>query len=273
MYQSRPYSVVAAFVALTLGTVLMSNDVALQADDELTKVYEAAKFESPAGMLLYRWMKPAKLDSNASTGQGSAKYPLVIFLHGAGERGDDNVAQLKHCAVEFTKAERREKYPAFVVFPQCPKNEKWAEVDWSQKEVRFPKETGKQMTLVLQLVDKIVAEQPIDKQRIYIAGLSMGGYGTWNAVGTRPDFWAAAIPVCGGADVEWASQLSKTPLWVFHGNADTAVPVENSRKIVEKLKAVKAPVTYTEYDGVGHDSWTQTFKNDEVHEWLFKQRR
>jgi predicted peptidase len=129
------------------------------------------------------------------------------------------------------------------------------------------------MRLVYQLIDQLLVDQPIDRERLYIAGLSMGGYGTWHAVGLRPKFWAAAIPVCGGADLDWAEKLSDTPLWVIHGDKDQAVPVENSRRIVAKLRQSHVSVVYSEYPGVGHDSWTQTFADQKVYDWLFAQRR
>ncbi len=210
----------------------------VKAQDEWQSLYEPATIEdSKLGELKYRWMKPEGLQAEDKT----LKYPLVMFLHGAGERGDDNQAQLKHCAVEFTKPLQRKQHPSFVVFPQCPQNEKWAEVDWSRREIDFAEEPGRVMALVFKLVDELAEKYPIDRERLYVGGLSMGGYGTWHAVGLKPKMWAAAIPICGGADLSWSERIKETPVWTFHGDADRAVPVENTRQIVADCKGQTHP--------------------------------
>jgi predicted peptidase len=119
----------------------------------------------------------------------------------------------------------------------------------------------------------MLEESSIDPKRIYITGLSMGGYGTWDAIYRRPNLFAAAAPICGGGDPTTVSAYSTLPIWCFHGDQDEAVPVEYSRKMIESLKEVGAEPKYTEYAGVGHDSWTQTYAADEFFEWLFAQRR
>jgi predicted peptidase len=129
------------------------------------------------------------------------------------------------------------------------------------------------MTAVLGLIDELKNTQPIDTKRIYITGLSMGGYGVWDAIQRRPDLFAAAAPICGGGDPILAKQIQFVQLWVFHGDKDDTVKVERSRQMVKALKDVGTEVKFTEYKDVGHDSWTQTYKDPALYEWLFAQRK
>jgi predicted peptidase len=235
--------------------------------EDPTKVFEPREFAGEGGKVLkYRLLKPLGYNP-------SKLYPLVIFLHGAGERGDDNVAQLKHGMSEFCKLARREQNPAYVLAPQCPTNEKWADIDWSGSSVKMPEAASPAMKLTLALVDTMIADAAVDKNRIYITGLSMGGYGTWDAIARRPDFFAAALPICGGGDPKTAESIKRVPINCFHGDKDTAVAVERSRDMIAALKDAGGSPLYTEYPGVGHDSWTQTYANEAVHQWLFAQRR
>lgn len=226
------------------------------------KVFEDAK----GAKLNYRFMTPAKIEDGK-------KYPLVIFLHGAGERGDDNTAQLVHGIRDFASGTNRKDYPCFLIVPQCPRGKLWANVNWSSKSHDMPDAPAEPMRLTLELIDATIKAQPIDPDRVYITGLSMGGYGTWDALARRPDFFAAAVPVCGGADVKTAAQIKHVPIWVFHGDKDTAVPVSRSRDMVEALKKAGGSPKHTEYPGVGHDSWTATYKNPDTMKWLFAQER
>jgi predicted peptidase len=202
----------------------------------------------------------------------SSKIPLLIFLHGAGERGTDNLKQLKHGAKEFTTDDFQKKYPWFVIAPQCRPEHKWCEVDWSAASVEQPANPGAEMTALFELIDKFISTHAVDRERIYLTGLSMGGFGTWDAIARRPHFFAAAVPICGGGDVKTAPTIKGLPIWVFHGGADPVVPVELSRKMVAAIKAAGGEPKYTEYEGVAHDSWTQTYKNDELFQWLFHQK-
>ncbi len=236
--------------------------------EDPAKLFEPREFASEGGKVLkYRLLKPLGYNPNKS-------YPLVIFLHGAGERGADNVAQLKHGVADFCKLSRREKNPCYVIAPQCPTGEKWADIDWSaQGAIKMPAEASDSMKLTLAVVDAMLEDAAIDKNRIYITGLSMGGYGTWDAIARRPQFFAAAVPICGGGDPSTAETLKSIPIWCFHGDEDKAVAVEKSRIIINAIKATGGSPRYTEYPGVGHDSWSQTYRNDEMHDWLFAQRR
>jgi predicted peptidase len=233
----------------------------------LVKIYEPREFVGASKVpLKYRLLKPVGY-------KPGKKYPLVLFLHGAGERGDDNQAQLIHAAKDFADEKRREQFPCYVVVPQCPKGQKWSEVDWSKDSSELPKDASQSLQAVKELLDEMIETAGVDPMRVYITGLSMGAYGTWDAIARYPGFFAAAVPVCGGGDPTTVGSLSKLPIWCFHGDADTVVKVNRSREMMNALKAVGSPAKYTEYPGVGHDSWTATYSNPGLYEWLFAQQR
>ena len=204
-------------------------------------------------------------------------YPLLLFLHGAGERGNDNELQLVHGAKLFLKPEIRAKYPAIVVFPQCPKDQYWARVerdplrtDWAFPLYETP---GTPMRLVMELVDMLMNDTKTDASRMYVGGLSMGAMGTFELLSRMPTRFAAAIPICGGGNPLTAPLYARnTPLWVFHGDADAVVPVRLSRKMVEAAQQAGGQVRYTEYPGVNHNSWDNAFAEPELMSWLMKHR-
>ena len=254
-------------LGLALCFTAAMTSTAVAADPDNRDRFVAAVFQDTAGNKLpYRMLAPAKLDAGA-------KYPLVIFLHGAGERGDDNKKQLIHGMNDFASDEIMAKYPAFVIAPQCPTGKKWVDVDWGAMTHAVPEKPSESLGATFELIDTMIKTKPVDPKRIYITGLSMGGYGTWDAISRRPELFAAAVPICGGGDPLLAKQIQFVPLWVFHGDQDTAVKVERSRQMVKAIKDVGTTVKYTEYKGVGHDSWTQTYKDLALYEWLFAQRK
>lgn len=222
--------------------------------------YQQEKFK-------YRLLKPAKIEPGK-------KYPLVVFLHGAGERGDDNRAQLKYFPALMATAAQREKYPCFVLAPQCRTDKRWVEVDWDAKDSKpQAKEPGSQMKVAMTALDDILREHPVDTKRLYLTGLSMGGYGTWDWAAREPKRFAAAAPICGGGDERTAELLKVLPIWCFHGDADTAVPVERSRRMIEAIQKAGGHPKYSELKGVGHDSWTPAYNDPKTLEWLFEQAK
>lgn len=230
-------------------------------------LYEKATFQADGQKLQYRVLKPAKIEANK-------KYPLVLFLHGAGERGDDNTAQLIHGSTLFTKKENREMYPCFAIFPQCPKNKRWVEVNWGDKKPHTaPKTPSESLRTAKAMLDQFMKDNPVDPDRVYLMGLSMGGFGVWDFAQRYPDVVAAAVPICGGADNATAAKIKHIPIWTFHGALDTAVWPERTRTMVDELKSVKGNVKYTEYDKVGHDSWNRAFAEKELLPWMFAQKR
>jgi predicted peptidase len=228
--------------------------------------FEARTFADGEFKLPHRLLKPKAYDAKQ-------KYPLVIFLHGAGERGDDNQKQLVHGMNDFASDEVMAKYPAFVIAPQCPDGKKWSEVDWSAKSSTLPAEISPALAATLKAADALQKEFSIDPKRIYITGLSMGGYGVWDALARRPELFAAASPICSGGDPAYAAKMKDVPIWAFHGDDDKAVPVGRSREMIDALKAAGGRPKYTEYPGVGHNSWAQNYSDPALYDWLFAQRK
>ncbi len=186
-------------------------------------------------------------------------WPAILFLHGAGERGSDG---LKQSEVGLGRAVRMnpERYPAITVFPQCPTGDSFRSLG------------GK---IALMALDATLKEFKIDEKRQYLTGLSMGGYGTWAIAAQFPERFAALVPICGGGEpATMAPRLKGVPIWVFHGDADQAVPVARSREMVEAIKGAGSTVVkYTEYPGVGHNSWDAAYGDAEMATWLFSQHR
>jgi predicted peptidase len=246
----------AALVAL-----LFASEALMAADPS---PLEKRVFEKDGQKLPYRLLKPAKVEDGT-------RYPLVIFLHGAGERGTDNEKQLVHGVPQFVA--NREKYPCFLIAPQCPDGKKWVEVDWSADAHTLPKDPGEVGQLTLALIEQSLKDLPVDPKRVYLTGLSMGGYGTWDILARRPELFAAAAPVCGGADEATATKIKDIPVWVFHGAKDGAVKVARSRNMVAALEKAGGKPKYTEYPDVGHNSWDPAYKDPEFYEWLFAQSK
>ncbi len=228
------------------------------------RVYKNAQGDA----LPYRLFVPKDYDAKK-------KYPLILFLHGAGERGDNNEAQLIHAqALRFVSDETAAREPCFLVAPQCPTDESWADIPgFSKKRPESAKKSSTPMQLTLALLDSLEKEFSIDSDRRYVTGLSMGGFGSFGLCLNRPSYFAAAVPICGGTDVSKAKEMASVAFWVFHGGADPVVKPELSRMAVEALKEAGATVKYTEYPGVGHDSWSRAYNEPELVDWLFAQRR
>jgi predicted peptidase len=234
---------------------------------EWTKLLDKKTFtDAKKATLPYRLLKPDHYDPEK-------KYPLVVFLHGAGERGNDNEKQLIHGVAEFAKEENRKKYPCFLIAPQCPEGKKWVEVDWGAESHRLPAKASEPERLVLELIAALQKEYSIDAKRLYVTGLSMGGFGTWDLIARKPDLFAAAVPICGGGDETQAAKIAKLPIWVFHGAKDDAVKVSRSRNMIEALKKADGRPKYTEYPEEGHASWVPAYKDAAMMKWLFEQKR
>ena len=241
---------------------LLALSLSARADD-----YEARTFTAADGATLpYRLLKPADYDA-------AKKYPLVVLLHGAGERGTDNAVQIKHGGALFLKPEARAKYPCFVLAPQCPPEQTWSVVKGWTGPNAYSEEPTAPMKLALGALDAVTKEFSIDADRLYITGLSMGGYGTWDAIARAPQRWAAAAPICGGGDAARIAAAKGVAVWAFHGVNDKAVPVVRSQEMIAALKAAGAQPLYSEYPYIAHDSWTTAFAEPEFLPWMFAQRR
>ena len=183
----------------------------------------------------------------------SARWPLILFLHGAGERGNDlNLVKLHGIA---RVVEERPDFPFVAVSPQCPPNERW------RPEV------------LAALLDEIETTYRIDPDRIYLTGLSMGGFGAWALAIEQPHRFAAIAPICGGGDPGLVCAIRHVPVWAFHGARDDVVPLHRSQEMVDALRACGGNVRLTVYPDADHDSWTRTYTNPELYDWLLSHRR
>jgi predicted peptidase len=233
----------------------------------LEKKFEARTHKSDWAMP-YRMFRP----------ETPGRLPLVVYLHGSGGLGDDNLKQLGLGNIFGTRVwllpENQKRYPCYVIAPQTDRG--WAHYDFSQQTQEQPKVIpglGEGSRMALEIIDALCREFAIDERRIYVTGQSMGGAGTWNIITYRPQFFAAAVICCGSRSTEDGTGSIDTPLWNFHGGADASVPVSLSReRIATRRKAGGRPL-YTEYLGVDHNVWEWAFTEPELVKWVFAQRR
>ncbi len=179
-------------------------------------------------------------------------WPVLFFLHGAGERGDSLDQVKMHGPPKIVE---KKDLPFLVVSPQCPANQWWSP------------------GILKELLDEILGTYRTDKSRVYLTGLSMGGFGTWTLSMEYPDVFAALAPICGGGDPSQVGKIKHIPIWVFHGAIDPVVPVERSEEMVNALKKINGNVKFTVYPDATHDSWTTTYDNQKLYEWLLDQKK
>jgi len=195
---------------------------------------------------------------------GKKPFPVILFLHGAGET-KGGAKQPVEVGIGPAIKKREATFPFLVVIPQAehtmtPVRERWF----------AGKPDGDR---ALAILESVIKEYQVDPRRIYLTGLSMGGYGTWNLAAAHPDRWAAIIPICGGGDPATADKIKAIPCWCFHGDADKAVPVEQSRKMIAAMKNAGGSPKYTEYPGVGHNSWDKAYTTEELYSWMLDQTK
>jgi predicted peptidase len=232
----------------------------------LEKCTFAREYKGVNGKIFrYRWAEKKSKDGS--------KVPLVVFLHGAGERGTDNSAQLLHGVKELVAHLNANEKGYMLVAGQVPKGKRWVEVNWGAKDHSMPVEPSETMGLLIEFLDKLLRDGIVDNRRIYVTGISMGGYGTWDLICRRPEMFAAAIPICGGGDKAQVGRIKNIPVWAFHGSADNAVPVCRSRDMVSALWKIGSNAHYREYPDAGHNVWTATYRDKQVLNWFFRQRR
>ena len=222
------------------------------------RVYKSARGET----LLYRFFVPRNYNPKR-------KYPLVVWLHGSGGRGGDNLKQIGGGntigSQVWTKPENQSKHPCFVVAPQCPTDETWASGN--------PVKPTRRLELVVELIERLKNQNSIDGERLYVAGQSMGGFGAWALITEYPKMFAAAVPIAGGGDESRAALMKDVPIWVFHGEADEAVSVTRSRNMIEAVKKAGGSPRYTEFKGADHLIWSKVFSEPELLPWVFSQKR
>lgn len=253
------------FLSLILLTTSMN---AQKNDPKLIALFEKQSFTYDTTTIGYRFFQPKEIDP-------AKKYPLVLTLHGAGERGSDNERQITYHGMATTWVDpmTQEEHPSFVVAPQCPEKNKWVDISWGSETINQDTvQLSNELDAVIHLVDKIIAEYPIDENRIYVTGLSMGGFGTWDLITRFPDKFAAAIPMSGAGDPTKAGKIKHMPIWVCHGALDRTVPVEGSRNMVNALRELGSEVLYTELPDKYHNIWKPLYENKQIIDWLFEQR-
>ena len=208
----------------------------------------------------YRLFIPRDYDSRK-------KYHVILWLHGGGGRGNDNLKQISegntsgsHIWISETA---QSKYPSFVLAPQCPEGQMWTTVETAK--------STHQLDLALEILAAIEKEFAIDTRRRYVAGQSMGGLGSWSLIAEHPGMFAAAIPVCGGGDEKLARKLVKTAIWAFHGTLDQAISVERTRRMIAAVRSAGGHPKYTEYTDLGHNIWDRVFHEVDLLDWVFAQ--
>lgn len=247
------------FFGLRLASATYQNMHASPEGKALAQTFEAHTYVNARGeKLQYRLLKPLDYDS-------TQKYPLVVCLHGGGGWGTDNIRQIDGSWEAKTLSEpgNRKKYPAFLFVPQCPPNASWGGLP------RLPVVDS----LVFETISSLEEEYSIDEKRRYVGGGSLGGYGTWHFIGTRPDLFAAALPICGEGNPALAPNMVEVPVWAFHGRLDKNVPVSGSRDVIEAIRKAGGTPRYTEFPDRGHDIWKQVNDTPGVLDWLFAQQR
>jgi len=232
--------------------------VSLMATTPLAAAPDAMEWKAPNGITVkFRWSAP-------ETTEPGETYPLVLFLHGAGERGDDNKAQLKHGVMPIIRNAEKLGTPVFLIAPQCPAD------GWWSTNADLPNPL---LDAVMKLVDDKIKRHPVDPKRFHVTGLSMGGFGTWELLARAPKRIASAVPICGGGDPKTARKFRHVPVWAIHGEADRVVPVERTRAMVQAMEKAGGKPKITCYPAVGHDSWTRSYGNPEVIRWMLEQSR
>lgn len=258
-------------IILLLLSIVMSIPFASAQD---MAAYDRGLYAANGDTLAYRVLFPVQFNPQV-------KYSLVIILHGSGERGSDNEAQLKHGADLFLKTENRQQYQAIVIFPQCPADSFWSnvkmETDSAGKEKFYfqtDAEPTKAMKALMALTDEWIKKPYVNKKQVYVGGLSMGGMGTFEIIGRKPKVFAAAFPICGGDNTLNAKKYAKkVPVWIFHGAKDDVVPSDHSVVMVEAIKEAGGNPKFSLYPDAGHNSWDSAFAEPDLLPWLFSNKK
>ena len=228
-------------------------------------IFAARTFENNGFTLPYRIYIPKNYDCGE-------RYPLLVFLHGAGERGTENARQLIHLQYLFNDPESP-VYDSIVLAPQCPEESQWVLVPWENGNYAIevtPESPG--LEALCLLLDECRDFYNVDDDRIYVTGLSMGGFGTWDLLSRHGARFAAGIPICGGGDPSYANLLKRIPIRTFHGSDDEAVPVAGTRAMFAAIRQAGGNlIDYTEFDGCGHGIWDKVYEDREVVDWLYAQ--
>jgi predicted peptidase len=253
------------FIFLFLLSFLFSLSTLAQNKED----YLEAFFVEGADSLNYRILYPENFNP-------AKKYPVLLFLHGAGERGNDNKKQLVHGSALFLKQENREKFPAIIIFPQCPKSEYWAKAsivrspEGNTFDFDYSVDPHTSMKLVIKMMQSFSKNHFVDETRLYVGGLSMGGMGTFEILHRMPNTFAAAFSICGaGNPYSVGIYAQKVNMRVYHGAKDDVVEPAYSEKMVKALKEAGAEVEFTLFPDANHNSWDPAFAEPDLLPWLF----
>lgn len=235
--------------------------------------YQKQTFVQGKDSLGYRLLLPLNFDANQ-------KYPLLLFLHGGGERGSDNEKQLTHGAKMFLESRNRGAFPAVILMPQCASDSYWAQVDIDRShypiglDFKYERGPTPPLKLVMELLNSYLEAPFVDQERVYVMGMSMGGMGTFELLYRMPEVFAAAVPICGAGVPKTVSAYAKsTPLWIFHGAQDQVVGPGQSVEMVDALLRAGAQPEFTLYHNYNHNSWDGAFAEPELLPWLFSHRK
>ena len=229
-----------------------------------TSLFEAHHHIEGNDTLPYRLYRSQKADTMTEA------LPLVIFLHGAGERGNDNYMQLKHCIKYFLDDTVTSRYPFLLMVPQCPDRKRWVNTDWSLPEHTMDSVPTSELRGVIAVLDSLIDCGAVDSTRVYICGISMGGFGTWDALQRWPEKFAAAIAICGGGDPACAEAMKDIPVYIFHGLQDGVVMPSRSIQMYDALqKAGNKETVLVTYPELGHGCWDEAFSTPGLFGWLF----
>jgi len=246
---------------------------ALQTKAQDFTKYDKGSFIDGKDSISYRILFPEHFDPKQ-------KYPVLFFLHGSGERGNDNTKQLVHGGKLFLRNDIREQYPAIIIFPQCPEDSFWANIKISADSAgkrNFDYQKGgkptKAMKALLGMIDNMLDKPYINHKQVYVGGLSMGGMGTLELLRRKPRTFAAAFSICGGDNVANTDKYKKIPLWLFHGGKDDIVPPAGSTAIANQLKIIGKEVKFTLYPDDNHNSWDSAFAEPKLLPWLFSHQK
>ena len=251
-------------LALMVGHLLLAQESTSQLPG--INLFEAHRHIEGNDTLPYRLYHSQKADTEA--------LPLVIFLHGAGERGNDNCMQLKHCIKYFLDDTVTSRYPFLLMIPQCPNGKRWVNTDWSLSEHTMDSVPTAELHGVMAVRDSLVDVGAVDSSRVYICGISMGGFGTWDALQRWPEKFAAAIAICGGGDPAYAEAMKDIPIYIFHGLQDGIVMPSRSIQMYDALlDAGNEEAVLVTYPELGHGCWDEAFSTPGLLGWMFGKKK
>lgn len=240
---------------------LFSNRLSAQPKgDFVSDIFVSSKNDS----LPYQLIPPTNFDSTKN-------YPIILWLHGKGERGNDNKRQIATIEKWIFDSLANENRQAYLLAPQCSSNRTWSNYDKLEQQITFEKDTPLIQNSIIELLSQVQLNYPIDSTRIYIMGISMGGFGVFDMITRFPNRFAASIPICGGADPKKVKELKETPIWAFHGEKDNIVDKRHTIHTMNLLQDENHLLNT--YPNIGHDVWKKAFKEPELLHWLFAQKR